>query len=136
MMTMPSFTVLLLVLSAGGFVSSQAGPEAVAGKPFELKAGATASLPNGARLTFEEVNEDSRCPADAQCIWAGDAVVTVTLKTPKASAEKHQLHMQPSGSRISYDDYTIALTALAPYPRAGREIRPADYVATFVVNVR
>ena len=82
--------------------------------PFELKAGVTASLPNGTRLTFEKVTEDSRCPADAQCIWAGDGVVAVTLQTPKGPAESRELHTQASGSQISVPDYTIKLTALAP----------------------
>lgn len=133
---MPCLIVFLLAFSAVGCVNSQTGPDAVSGKPFELKAGVTASLPNGASLTFEKVNEDSRCPAGAQCIWAGDAVVAVTLKPSKGSAESHELHTQQSGSRISYDDHTVTLTALLPYPRAGQDTRPSDYVATFVVNSR
>lgn len=133
---MPCLIALFLAFSAGGCVNNQTGPDAIAGKPFELKTGVTASLPNGTRLTFEAVKEDSRCPADAQCIWAGDAVVIVVLKAPKGPPESRELHMRPSGPGITYDDYTITLTALAPYPRAGQEIRPADYVATFVVSVR
>lgn len=131
---MACLIALLLAFSAGGCLNNQTGPDAIAGKPFELKAGVTASLPNGTRLTFEKVTEDSRCPADAQCIWAGDGVVAVTLQAPKGPAESRELHTQQSQSRISYDDYIIALTGLAPYPRASQEIRPGDYIATFVVT--
>jgi hypothetical protein len=133
---MACLIALLLAFSAGGCLNTQTGPDAVAGKPFELKAGATASLPNGTRLTFEKVTEDSRCPADVQCIWAGDGVVAVTLQAPKSPAESRELHTQANGSQISYSDYTIKLSALAPYPRSSQEIRPGDYIATFVVSVR
>ena len=94
----------------------------------------TASLPNGTRLTFDNVTEDSRCPADAQCIWAGDGVVAVTLQTPKGPAESRELHTQTTRITNLVSDYTIKLTALAPILRSSQEIQPADYIATFVVT--
>ena len=113
---------------------SQTGPDAVAGRPFELKAGATSALPDGTRLTFERVQSDSRCPIDATCITAGDAVISVSLQPARGEKTARELHTQPSGSQISYGSYTIALTELQPYPRSTRETRPADYIATFVVS--
>jgi hypothetical protein len=46
------------------------------------------------------------------------------------------MHTQSTGSQISYANYTIALTALAPYPRSNQEIPAAGYIGTFVVSVR
>jgi hypothetical protein len=62
--------------------------------------------------------------------------VAVVLTPSKGSAESRELHTQPTGSQISYAGYTIALTALAPYPRATQQIPAADYLATFIVSVR
>jgi hypothetical protein len=133
---MTRIVVLIAALAAAGCFTGPTGPDAVAGQPFELRAGAVSVLPDGTRLTFREVQADSRCPMDVMCVWAGDATVAITLTPSKGSAESRELHVQPSGSQISYAGYTIALTALAPYPRTSQEIRAADYIATFVVSVR
>jgi len=125
-----------LLLAAAGCSNSPTGPDAVVGKPFELNAGSVSTLPDGARLRFEGVQSDSRCPIDAVCVWAGDATITVTLNPARGSTESREMHTQPTGSQISYATYTITLTALAPYPRSSREIPAAGYVATFVVAVR
>ena len=128
--------VLIATLAAAGCFNGPTGPDAVAGKPFDLKAGAVSTLPDGSRLRFERVQSDSRCPMDAMCVWAGDATIAVTLNPPKGSTESREMHTQPTGSQISYAGYTITLTALAPYPRSNQEIPAAGYIATFVVSVR
>jgi hypothetical protein len=127
------FAGVAIAASCGNSVT---GPDAVAGTPFALKAGATATLPNGSRLTFERVSADSRCPMDALCVWAGDATVAVTVKAPAGTAEARELHTEPGRSQMPFSDYTITLAALAPYPRSSQTIQPADYSATFVVSVR
>jgi len=125
-----------LALAAAGCFTGPTGPDAVAGQPFDLKAGAVSTLPEGTRLRFERVQSDSRCPMEALCVWAGDAIVSVALNPSKGAGESRELHTQPTGSQISYANYTIALKALAPYPRSSGEISAASYVATFVVSVR
>ena len=133
---MTRIVVLIAAMAAAGCFNSPTSPDVVAGRPFELKAGAVSELPDGTRMTFKEVQGDSRCPMDTMCVWAGDATVAITLTPSKGSSESRELHVQSSGSQISYASYTIALTALAPYPRATQQIPAADYVATFVVSVR
>ena len=133
---MRRFTMVVAAITAAACFSGPTGPDAVAGRPFDLKAGATSALPDGTRLTFERVQSDSRCPMDAMCVWAGDATIAVTLRPGKGEAATRELHTQQNGSQISYGTYTIALTALQPYPRASQETKPADYVATFVVSLR
>ncbi len=128
--------VLVAALAVSSCLDSPTGPDAVVDRPFDLKAGAVSTLPDGARLRFERVQSDSRCPMDALCVWAGDATIAVTLNPPKGATESRELHTQPTGSQISYANYTIKLTALAPYPRSGQEIPAAGYIATFVVSVR
>ena len=126
----------VVALAAAGCANRVTGPDVVTGTPFELGVGAAASLPNGSRLTFERVSADSRCPMDAFCVWAGDATVAVTLRAPNNASEPRELHTQPGGSQVPFSEYSITLTALAPYPRSGQAIQAADYRATFVVSVR
>jgi hypothetical protein len=126
----------LIALVAAACFTSPTGPDAVVGQPFDLKPGAVSVLPDGARLRFERVQSDSRCPMDVMCVWAGDATISVTLNPAKGPTESHEMHTQPTGSQISYANYTITLAALAPYPRSSQEVRAVDYIATFVVAVR
>ena len=133
----PRLALMVAALAAAaGCFNGQTGPDAIAGRPFDLKAGAVSTLPDGTRLGFERVQSDSRCPMDAVCVWAGDATISVTLNPMKGATESREMHTQPVGSQISYANYTIALTALVPYPRSSQEIPAAAYIATFVVSVR
>ena len=106
------------------------------GQSFELRAGTAAILRGGLKVTFDRVGSDSRCPMDAICVWAGDAVITLRLSQPAGSQVERELHTNPSGSEALYLAYVIKLVALAPYPRSDRQIRPDDYVATLTVEAR
>jgi hypothetical protein len=133
---MPRLILLLAALLTAGCADSPTRPDAVVGRPFELKAGATSELPDGSRLTFNRVQSDSRCPMDAVCVWAGVATITITIRPGNGAAQSHELHTQPTASHITYGTYTIALTALAPYPRASQPTPADQYVATFIVTTR
>ena len=109
-------------------------PDAVAGVPFDVKVGSTATLDDGLRIRFDAVRADSRCPMDAQCIRAGEAIITVSMTMSKGSPETREMRTDATGSKITYADHSIELTALAPYPRSTQTIEPREYVATFVVQ--
>ena len=127
--------VVLLAIAVSACGNNPAGPDAGVGLPFQLKAGESASIPDSTRLRFDTVRSDSRCPIDAICISAGDAVIAVTLMRSR-STESRELHTMPPQSQLSYSNYVIRLTELQPYPRSDRPARPEDYVATFVVNAQ
>jgi hypothetical protein len=127
---------LLAALLTVACLDTPTSPDAVIGTPFDLRAGATASLPDGLKITFETVRSDSRCPMDVMCVWAGEAIVAVSVKAATGGPETRELSTTPSGSAITYAGYTISMTALAPYPRASQQIRPGDYVTTLVVTTR
>ena len=130
--------VLLLIaaMAAGACNDGPTAPDTVAGTPFTLKAGATAFLPDSTRLRFNRLLTESRCPLDALCVTAGDASILVTFISRDGTGAARELHTHPDGSQIAYGGYMIALTELQPYPRSTEELRPEDYVATFLVTVR
>ena len=86
-------------------------------------------------LGLVEVPEDSRCPVDVTCVWAGDATVVVT--TLVGGIERVlALHLNPRGDgvrSVTLDGYTITLETIEPEPRSGRRILPGEYLATFAV---
>ena len=82
-------------------------------------------------VCLEQVLNDSRCPANANCIWAGSAVVR--LKVQKGNrAESVVL------ATFEYADYKrakpvmgylVEMLDLYPYPELGPNPLPRDYVA-------
>jgi len=129
--------VLITVLSSAGCGGSVTQPDPrPIGQPFELRVGTSTTVEGGLTLTFDRVTTDSRCPMDVVCVWAGDAIVAVSLSQAADGSATRELHTDASQSETSYLAYSIRLVRLAPYPRTDRETRPGDYVATLAVTAR
>ena len=99
-----------------------------------LAPGQTATIQEAAiAVRFEGVSGDSRCPADAVCVWGGDALVQIEVIPAPGQRHSYGLHtgdMRP----VVHDDLTIALVELSPYPFSARTISPAEYRATLRVT--
>lgn len=57
------------------------------GDLLQLGLGQSAEIGPATTLRFDRIVSDSRCPADVQCVWAGEVRVALTLKSPAGSAE-------------------------------------------------
>ncbi len=106
------------------------------GQPFILGVNQTAHIePAGFDVTFVIVTEDSRCPSDVVCVWAGQVSIVVDVK---ASGGSHgQLTLTLTGGQASaksFGRYSIKLLDVQPYPLSTEEILPSDYVTTLVVD--
>ena len=87
------------------------------------------------RVTFERVVSDSRCPADALCVWAGDAVVRIVLARSTSPSARAELHTAPGFERsASYPGFEVRLVKVLPYPYSSSAIPAQDYRATLVVT--
>ena len=131
-----SVSVALVALSGLGCATNPPQPSVPLGQPFELRLGTSATLPDGLKVTFDTVKSDSRCPSDAICVWAGEAVVALTLSQSAGGQVQRELRTTAGASETLYLTYVVKLAALAPYPRSAQQIRPEDYVATFTVDTR
>ena len=127
--------IALVALSSLGLACAArpAQPSVPLGSLFDLRYGTSATL-QGLKLTFDGVKSDSRCPQDAVCVWAGEAVVTLTMSRSGGARVQQELRTTPAMSEASYLAYRVKLVALAPYPRSAQQIRPEDYVATLTVD--
>jgi hypothetical protein len=121
---------------AVGCAAHPSQPSRPLGQPFDVKTGTSVALTDGLKLTFDRVRTDSRCPLDAICIQAGEAIVVLTLSQSSAASFERELRTTLAFSEASYLSYVIKLVALAPYPRSTQQIRPEDYVATLTVERR
>ena len=111
------------------------GPSAPLNQQFTLPRGETISIDRtSVRLQFVEVSGDSRCPADAFCVWAGDATVHVRALDAGTDAD-YMLHTgDASRTAATHRQLRIELVQLAPYPFSSRTIAQDDYRATLKVT--
>ena len=101
------------------------------GREFRLKVKGTKL-----RIRFVAVENDSRCPSDVTCVWAGNAAVRLQLGTGRGS-KTVTLNTSKSPSFVGeteYQGYKVKLVELGPYPRSDRKIAPRDYTATLLVS--
>lgn len=89
---------------------------------------------SGLRVKFVEVLEDSRCPTDANCIWAGNAKIKVEVTKKGGGKKILELNTNAGSKRDLFDDWAIELASLTPYPRTNGKIDPAKYVAKVVIT--
>lgn len=99
--------------------------------------GATVPVEN-MEVKLLEVIEDSRCPQDVQCVWAGRAKVLVQLID--TTGENTQKEVVFSGGNVTslYNEngVEIVLRGLAPYPNASSKIDPKNYYLLMDVRVQ
>lgn len=85
---------------------------------------------DGVKITFLEVLEDSRCPKDVDCVWAGQAKINIRIKeNGKASFEKEIL-FDGSGKEIvihTSETAVIKAIGLSPYPMTSMQKKDRVY---------
>jgi len=70
----------------------------------------------GLTLQWQKLVEDSRCPQNTQCVWAGEVRVALGI-TQGASQATLALSLPADPENPSqYDKYTFNLEAVSPYP--------------------
>lgn len=121
-------------------VAIASGPpqEAQMERPFTLPIGHTAHLQESdLSITFLAVLEDSRCPAQVDCFWSGQARITLNIRQGQKEAASFELNTLYSAKQdtISYAGYTIQLIELNPYPEnPNAPIPPDAYQAVLIVT--
>jgi hypothetical protein len=127
----PAIASLLLLSLAG--CTGGAGDVAI-GEPFSLRPGESTTI-DYLKLTFEGVEEDSRCPEGVNCAWEGNARVRLGYMTP--DHPPISLHLNTSGRFIrdtTVQRYKIALVDVTPRPVEGKPIDSASYTVKVVVS--
>jgi hypothetical protein len=86
-------------------------------------------------LCFESVLSDSRCPAGAECIWAGDAEARFRFTVAGQSSITFSLHTLSSfQTDTTASGYKFTLKSLTPYPSTSHFPDKNEYKAEVVVE--
>jgi len=137
--------VLLGVACAGfpgAFQASQGSPlggtdnRVEFDREFTLRNGEAAHVGGvGLILRFERVTEDARCPVGNTCVFAGNAVVLVTVRRPGTDSASLELNTDPgSTTERRYLQYRVRLVRLEPRPVGEQYVPLPQYWATFMVS--
>jgi hypothetical protein len=87
-------------------------------------------------VTFRSVQDDSRCPVYASCVWAGDAAVELEVGgTATVAMVLHTPTTEIGPSTGYFGAYQIDLLELRPVPEVGTP-RPRPYTARLRVTLR
>lgn len=134
---------LAIVASAGCMTPSQPMPaggvsptiQVQTDRQFDLMAYQEAVVEGTSlRIRFNTVSNESRCPSDVQCVWAGNAIVSLTLTSSGNQSGSATLNTTLDPKFADYAGYRITLVSLKPYPKSGSNIPTADYAATLEVR--
>ncbi len=85
-------------------------------------------------IRFDSVSEDSRCPENADCIWAGNARVHCTLTKSSVPKQHIMLNTLAAPQSAVYQGYTILLRELTPLPKAGEITPQSAYKAGLIIT--
>jgi hypothetical protein len=87
------------------------------------------------RLRWLDLN-DSRCPQGVQCVWEGQAVVTLEVSRDGLAPQRVELILrsgvEPGAETVA--GYELRLLKVEPYPRQGVTPERNDYVATVEIR--
>ncbi len=84
-------------------------------------------------VRFDTVIEDSRCPEETQCIWAGEAKATISILQDGVENTQELVFgvdgINENNTKLLWTIETteVHVIGLTPYPKNGMEIKPADY---------
>src|SRR4051812_41745086 len=99
---------------------------------FSLKAGQQKRAAKGElTVKFLSVEEDSRCPPKAMCVWQGNARIKVRIGFRGGESKIVEMNsdMGPKGDQMG--GWAVNLTSLTP---AGKNIPHSRYRATFTIS--
>jgi hypothetical protein len=125
------FLTLILTLVFGGFSVAQAQKDQMV----KIRVGQQKSVPqNGLTIKFLSLVEDSRCPTDTDCIWAGNAKIKVQISNRRGGSQTFEMNTNLGPKGDSFGGYAIYLESLAPAPRSNIRINRNGYTATFKIS--
>lgn len=77
---------------------------------------------------------DSRCPSGGKCVWEGDAVVELNLKT-NSKNQSFSLHTHPNFQKDTViNNLKIELLNVFPYPDLNTAVDQKDSYAELIIS--
>ncbi len=89
-------------------------------------------------ISFKSLLGDSRCPANAICVWAGQARVKIEISEGYEMLKRELTIgtiLENQTSKINTGHYSIELLKVIPYPETGGgEPKESDYAIQLLIS--
>lgn len=125
------FLSLILMFTFGAFfgIQAQTAQQASVRVGKEKKIART-----NLKIKFVKLIEDSRCPTDVNCIWAGNAKIQIKLTGKRSASKTFEINTGMAPQTVTFEGYEIKLMDLTPKPASNIRINPNGYTASFEVK--
>lgn len=127
-------SISLIIYSLSAWAQETEKPNVVTPKIVQTIHSGKSTHYNDVSIKLVKILNDSRCPKNVSCVWAGEATVLVDVfKNEKKIGQKkvvfNHSSRQDNALRVIFSSETLTITAidLAPYPIAGKKIEMKDY---------
>ena len=108
------------------------------GSQFRLKVNQTTAIESeDIKVKLLNVTDDSRCPSDVVCIWAGQVSVLVNITENDESLGDVTLTLgagNPDLAVKNIGDYSVKVIEVNPYPISTHKIETSEYIVTLTVS--
>ncbi|RMA65888.1 hypothetical protein [Ulvibacter antarcticus] len=120
--------LFLLIVLCTTIVFSQDQPVEVPKIVVKVPMGETVQFQK-ASVNFIKVLEDSRCPTDVTCVWAGQVKILVEVKEKGKAAVQKEILFKGSvdTTLVASEGYKLKGVSLSPYPTSETQGK-LDYV--------
>jgi hypothetical protein len=129
-------TITILLLSIFTLLTSQINAQP-GRSTVSVKIHTEKNIPRaGFRIKFVEIVDDSRCPVDTNCVWAGNAKVRIEVSEPgrRGRTQSFELNSNGSPKEARFNGYEIKLADLTPRPRSNIRINRNGFVAKLEIR--
>ena len=115
------FSIVSIIVSCQALAQKQDTPETVFNVPLTKT-----TTQDGVSIKLVAVVEDSRCPRDTTCIWAGKAVVKILVSGADQELQEMTVVFQNESQSViaTTEDTVFTALKLLPYPgdSIGKEV--------------
>src|SRR5437899_947991 len=129
--------IIAVTILPHAFADMKASVPSIAKTQFQLKVNQTSSLEsNTIKVKLLNVTADSRCPSDMTCVWQGQVKISVNIIKNNQDLGDFSLTSR-AGQDLgiqNFDDHSIQVVKVEPYPTSGKKISTSDYMVTFAVK--
>ena len=130
------FKYIFVIMAFIWLSTASAGPvKALIDKEFSLGISQTASI-EGEKLVikFKAVLEDSRCPINVVCVWAGNGKVEFEILDIDGQNKTVILNTEEEPRAVTLKGHKLKLISLNPPRIDGVSISSGDYSVTLLVE--
>ena len=122
-------TVVLAACQSTGAAAPQAGS---LNQEIQLAPNQQAAYQQqGLAVEFVRVLEDSRCPTDTTCVWAGEVKVQLATRLDTAEPVQHEIK---AGEYATVGAFRVVIVNVQPVRVSTRQIPQEDYRVTLKVE--